>query len=194
METTITYGDLTLCAALAREAADLRERLTCLRSMAERTTARLSPTPGRQGPGDPVGEAVAHLAVLEEAWQRKIEAYAGHVLRVSECIDTLEDPDQRTVLRLRFIDGLVWEEIGERMHFGARWCRVLCQRGVQALGIAPDEAAVGGGSAGQRPKRRETDRSSTRTPAGASGSPSSQVPKRCEADRSSAHAATAAGE
>jgi DNA-directed RNA polymerase specialized sigma24 family protein len=129
----LTEEDLRLCAALGREAENLRESLQRLRAMAEDMRPHADGMPRGGGPGDPVGQAVADLDALRARWQKTIAAYTRHVRLVEAAIQALPDPDVRSVLRLRFLDGLTWDQIAERTHFVDRWCRELSRRGVRRL-------------------------------------------------------------
>jgi DNA-directed RNA polymerase specialized sigma24 family protein len=125
----LTYEDLRICASLAREAEDLLECIKRTRSMLERMAPVYTAAPGSgDAQADRVGEGVAKLADLETAAQEKLEAYLDFVAQVGAAIDTLAEPDQRRVLRLRYLEGLRWEAIAEKTHFHERWCKELHHR------------------------------------------------------------------
>lgn len=133
----LTYDDLKNCHALVREANDLTERLQRLRSMAEQITIASKPYVGFScdGSSDRVGNLSAALVDMEAEGQRRIEAYFDNAQQVSLAIDSIPDSTQRTILRLRYLDGLMWEEISEKTHYNERWCRELHKRGLVALGV-----------------------------------------------------------
>ncbi|MCL2545033.1 MAG: DUF1492 domain-containing protein [Clostridia bacterium] len=129
----ITKRELERCAALAREADNLRERMIRLRAAAEGAGMRLDGMPGG-GIGDPVGEAVANLDKLRARWMRTIDQYLALMLRADEAIAGLQSPEVRTVLRLRYIDGLPWEEVSVKVNYASSHCRRLGNKGVRELG------------------------------------------------------------
>ena len=129
---SITKIELERCAALAREADNLRERMIRLRAAAEGAGMRLDGMPAA-GIGDPVGEAVANLDKLRARWMRTIDQYLALMLRADEAIAELEAPEVRTVLRLRYIDGLPWEEVSVKVNYASSHCRRLCNRGLREL-------------------------------------------------------------
>ncbi len=132
----LTLNDLELCAAHAREVAGLRRRIEDMRALsASAATVRLSPSPRGSQTADPVARAVAHIDELERDWLAKIEHYTELVQRVERALEALPDPDLRTLLRLRYIDGLIWDEIAPRVGYVDRWCRTLCAKGLRMLGI-----------------------------------------------------------
>ena len=127
-----TYEDLKSCAALARKADDLRERYLRLRSAIEGTSARLDTVRGSMQT-DPVGSAVAKLDAIRRQWEGRINEYLEVMLRVDAAIEALRDENQQKVLRLRYVDGLAWAEIAERMYYSPTHCRRLRQEGLQKL-------------------------------------------------------------
>lgn|GEM_PF-792250 len=137
---SITKTELERCATLAREADNLRERMIRLRAAAEGAGMRLDGMPAG-GVGDPVGEAVANLDKLRTRWMRTIDQYLALMLRADEAIAELESPEVRTVLRLRYIDGLPWEEVSVKVNYASSHCRRLCNRGLRELteGLGSDE-------------------------------------------------------
>lgn len=137
----ITYEDLKNCAALAREAKSLQTFLEWYRDMAS------CPTPATQGipvqseapSPDRIGEWVDKITEVSERFSRVIDLYTDHILEVDLAISEVGDSDQRTILRLRYLDGLTWDEISERTHYSRRWCIVLHNRAMDGMGIAGKE-------------------------------------------------------
>lgn len=89
---------------------------------------------------DRLGNWVARLEEMEQECNRRIEAYMEHVLEVELVIQMVKNGTQRTILRMRYLDGLLWEEISERTHYTDRWCRVLHDRGLEDLGLRKDRS------------------------------------------------------
>lgn len=50
--------------------------------------------------------------------------------QVRDVINALEDPDERLVLRLRYILGLGWDQIGEKMNVDESTARRWHRRGL----------------------------------------------------------------
>ena len=135
--TKITYEDLRKCAELAKEAEDIRERLERLRSILERCTPSWSDAPGRASGVSPdkMGEHMDKLAELEAEGWRRAAAYLEHVFEVDKAISEIEDPTQRMIIRLRYMDGLSWEKISDKTHYSERWCKELHSRGLMGLHV-----------------------------------------------------------
>ena len=136
----ITYQDLKLCATLAREAEDMSERIQRLRAMLERTTTTIKDMPG--GGGGCVGDKMADSFAKLDEWEReaghRTEVYLDHAWIVERAILALPDDRHRLILRLRYLDGLTWEEISDKSNYDERWCRRLHKKGLAALGITFD--------------------------------------------------------
>ena len=135
----ITYDDLRYCASLAREAQNIRDSLERIHSLAEYGGIKSEVISGFGTPlDDRPGEGAAALADMERKAGERIAAYIGHVACVESAISEVAHPDHRAILRLRYVDGLTWEQISERTHFNERWCRRLHDRGLAQ--ICPQKA------------------------------------------------------
>ena len=56
---------------------------------------------------------------LQDRYKAKIEELAARQLEVEKAIDALRPP-HRMLLRYRYIDGLTWEQVSEKMHYSLR--------------------------------------------------------------------------
>lgn len=131
---SITHNDLKICHSLVREAIDVHERMERLRAMAERCTTQPAGFGGYgSGVNDRVGNTAAMLADMQRKADECVAAYMGHAECVALAIDSIEDSTQRTVLRMRYLDGLSWEDISEKTHYSERWLRKLHGRGLSSL-------------------------------------------------------------
>ncbi len=54
--------------------------------------------------------------------------------RLEERIATLPDEQARTLLTLRYVHGLPWEEVAEEMFYSLRWVMKLHRRALIRLG------------------------------------------------------------
>jgi len=132
----ITHDDLKHCAALAREAQNIRERMERIRSLAEFGRMGGSVIGGNGAPvDDRSGEGATALADIEAGSVAKIEAYLGHVACVEQAIARIPDPTVREVLRLYYVDGYIWDQVAEHAHYDARQCQRIRDRGLRVLGI-----------------------------------------------------------
>lgn len=112
----------------------MAQRLARLRSYAMRTTASIASAPlGTGHVSDKVGEGVAEYLDLEAEANRKIAGFIAHIRYVEEAIDTLDDSIQRRLLRLRYIDGRTWEQIGEAMCYSRMQLNRLHRKALENL-------------------------------------------------------------
>ena len=58
--------------------------------------------------------ARAELGALEAELGARLAAYPGLVRRVEARLDSLEDPRQREVMRMRYLNGWSWKQVGSR--------------------------------------------------------------------------------
>jgi len=54
--------------------------------------------------------------------------------RLEARIDALPDERSRTVLRLRYLHGLDWADVADRMFYSLRWVMKLHRRALERLG------------------------------------------------------------
>ena len=88
---------------------------------------------GRSGPGDKIGAAV-ELLVAEQATLCDQLATTHTILEeITKAISGLEDPMQREVLELRYVDGLPRWKIANRMYISERWVASLHRKALENL-------------------------------------------------------------
>jgi DNA-directed RNA polymerase specialized sigma subunit len=120
---------------LARDIRLKRERIVRLREMAGHATSvstaeRVSGTPQRSK----MENCIAQIDELE----REIDAAAGIIGEIKETIRGVEDINYRNVLELRYLDGMTWEQIGDRMHYSDRWVKTLHGRALERVPAASE--------------------------------------------------------
>ena len=116
-----------------REETRLRERIRTATARATATTPCLSLTMGRSGSGDKISAAV-ELLVAEQATLCDQLATTHTILEeITKAIERLEDPMQREVLELRYVDGLPRWKIANRMYISERWVASLHRKALENL-------------------------------------------------------------
>ena len=55
---------------------------------------------------------------LRALYAQKEEALDMEILAIEAAISALSNPIERTLMRLYYIDGLTWEEVAVRIHYG----------------------------------------------------------------------------
>ena len=93
-----------------------------VRNMATRTGANLSSdrVSGGRRATSKIEDYVVKLVTLEEALHRDVANLAKLKKEVMAKINSLEVSDYRTLLTMRYVKGLTWEEIAVNMSFSYR--------------------------------------------------------------------------
>lgn len=141
----ITHRDLIICASLARECQNIRWTLQQMRAMAEACTSDTSKDgiTGKGTTSDRVGNIASALSDMEAEYEPRLLAYFEHVSAVQTLINGLAEPRHRTVLWLRYVNGMRWEEVAEKANYTDRWCYVLHDEALELLGIEKEPQGVG---------------------------------------------------
>lgn len=116
-----------------REETRLRERIRTATARATATTPCLSLTMGRSGSGDKIGAAVELLVAEQTALCDQLAATHTILEEITKAISGLEDPMQREVLELRYVDGLPRWKIANRMYISERWVASLHRKALENL-------------------------------------------------------------
>lgn len=106
----------------------INERITRLleekrrwRDLALCRSPGISPAPG----GGPTVKPVDKMLEVEGEIDREIDYLQEVRKEVKSAISGVEDDTMRTLLEHRYLDGLTWEQVAERMHYSREWvCRL----------------------------------------------------------------------
>lgn len=107
----MTRPDLSRLHIFNRELEVDQERLASLKDAAQRVTPQLTGVPGGGGDGDKVGRLVGEITDLEREIAAKLVLIQEERRRICGYIATIEDPELRQVLYLRYVSGLSWREM-----------------------------------------------------------------------------------
>ena len=111
----MTMRDLSQLYYLNKEIPDEEERLYRLESEAQRCTAALSGMPGSGAENDRIGKLGAEIADLREVIQAKILLRTAERRKLERYIADIEDSYLRQIMVARFIDGLSWSRVANRI-------------------------------------------------------------------------------
>ncbi len=120
--------------------ADLRiqrkcEELSLWRQRALQITPAYSELPGGRTGRDKVQTAVDHICEIEEEINREIDAFVEIREEIQEAIRSVKDPILETLLEYRYMDGLTWEELAEKMHYSYQWVCSLHNKALKRISI-----------------------------------------------------------
>jgi DNA-directed RNA polymerase specialized sigma24 family protein len=136
----VTKERLRQYQQLKREKALLEEKLEEIEStMASPRLQKLDGMPRSQAQGGSLLESLVeqHLT-LKGLYACKLKELNATLLEIETAIETLEDPTERNLMRLRYIDGFKWEEIAVAL--GYEWSQThrIHARALEKLKVADD--------------------------------------------------------
>ena len=134
------HDQLRACLNALETVKLLEERMTVLESRLTRATAILSGMPGGGRRQDTIGEGVAAMEKLRGRWAEAAADWAQRSTAVEEALAALP-ADLRAVMRLRYIDGMTWAALSERLDRSERWCYVLHNRALAHMKQEPEASA-----------------------------------------------------
>ena len=82
---------------------------------------------------DRMAIAIANKIELEELIIKNIKKAQQEAAAIERAIQTLNNPIDRELMRLKYLDGLTWEEVAEKLCRSRQWVTVLHGRILQKL-------------------------------------------------------------
>ena len=103
--------------ALVLEVRHLRSYLARLEELRGSVASpQLSFTPkGPPGPGSSVAAQAGRFVDAEALYREKVALLDGQILRIEQAVGSLENPAERLILRLRYMEGREWASICARL-------------------------------------------------------------------------------
>ena len=118
----MTYEDLKNVRRQKQHVDSLKERIERLRSGAEYPLRRLGELSANSDMRDKLAEDVAKIVDLERELALEVLSYESNAAGIERELDSFP-PNQATVLRLRYCDGLPWKKVSDK----AGYCMSHCQ-------------------------------------------------------------------
>ena len=93
--------------------------------LAMKVTQNFSPTPGGGESGSPIERPMDKVDELERKITQAIDELADIRMEIEAVLGQLDDDTLRELMKYRYIDGLTWEQVAEKMHYSWRHtCRL----------------------------------------------------------------------
>ncbi|NMA37043.1 MAG: hypothetical protein GX942_01920 [Papillibacter sp.] len=89
--------------------------------------------------GDRLGDIVAKLCELDKMIDERVDALVDLRLELEAHIEKLEDPLLRNLLALRYINGLTFEDIGERLFYSVRQVSNLHEKALDMFSLCEEK-------------------------------------------------------
>ena len=99
----------------------LLEEQSRWREKAMRITPVLSPVPGGGGSGSPIERPMDKVLEIDAEINREIDELQTVRQEIRAALNQLEDENLKLLMEYRYIDGLTWEQIAVKMHYGFQW-------------------------------------------------------------------------
>ncbi len=87
-----------------------------IKELTEISSTEITGMPHGTGVSNPTEQYFLKKEKLLQRLNYKLEKYIDEREIIENKIESIEDEEVRVIARYRFIDNLIWEEIGKRMH------------------------------------------------------------------------------
>lgn len=99
------------------------------------SSPQLSGMPHGSGVSNPIVQYVIKKEELTTRLNQKIAKYTEELVRIENIIDRIDDPEVRTIARMRFVQCMKWEEIGDRIHLDRTNCARKLKKYIKNMDI-----------------------------------------------------------
>ena len=112
----------------------LLEEQSRWRELAVKITPTLSQAPGGGGgSGSPIERLMDKVLEIDEEINREIDELQIVRQEIRAALNQLEDENLKLLMEYRYIDGLTWEQIAIKMHYGFQWVCKLHGRALASI-------------------------------------------------------------
>ena len=108
--------DLYRMRQLMRQTLKVQWKIEQEEARATKTTTVLTGMPHGGGTKDKVADGAIQIAEIKEVYREVLEELQRMRYELDPLIDNLENPDDRAVMRLRYIKGFSPEDIADAIH------------------------------------------------------------------------------
>ena len=103
----------------------LLEEQSRWRERALKITPTLSQAPGGGGSGSPIERPMDKVLEIDIEINREIDEMQIARKEIRDTLNQLEDENLKLLMEYRYIDGLTWEQIAEKMDYSRQWVTSL---------------------------------------------------------------------
>lgn len=117
----MTKDDLKRYLQVLREVRSLADTINTVRTQLESTAAKpITGMPGGTRKSDPIADGIGELDEIYSVYNQKMVDLRKELAVIMRAIESIDDFTEKQVLRLRYIEGLSWEEICVRVGYSWR--------------------------------------------------------------------------
>ena len=106
-----------------------------IRSLPTISSPQMTGMPHGSGISNPTVSYVIKKEELTERLNQKIAKYTEELDRIENIIDKIEDVEVRSIARMRFVQCMKWEEIGDRIHLDRTNCARKLKKYIKNMDI-----------------------------------------------------------
>lgn len=106
-----------------------------IRSLPTISSPQITGMPHGTDVSNPIEAYFLKKEKLIEKLNLKIEKYTEELIRIEDIIDTIDDEEVRAIARMRFVQCLKWEEIGEKVHLERTTCAKKLKKYINSMDI-----------------------------------------------------------
>lgn len=99
------------------------------------SSPQITGMPHGSGVSNPIENYYRKKEKLLERLNKKIEEYTEELVRIEDIIDRIEDIEVRAIARMRFIQNMKWEDIGEKVHLERTTCSKKLRKYIKNMNI-----------------------------------------------------------
>ena len=120
----MTKQNLQRYREIMLEAEQLQEQMKRLESTIIFPSQKLKDLPPSSFDNDKMAKIVEKLLALQDLYAKKLSDSCVAQLEVESYISSLPEREQR-LMRYRYIEGLTWEQVADKMHYSLRRVRQI---------------------------------------------------------------------
>lgn len=106
-----------------------------IKSLPTISSPQLTGMPHGTEVSNPIESYFLKKEALIERLNQKIEKYTDELIRIEGVIERIDDPEIRAIARMRFIQNMKWEDIGEKMYLERTTCSKKLRKYIDSMDI-----------------------------------------------------------
>ena len=106
-----------------------------IRSLPTISSPQITGMPRGSGISEPVVSYVLRKEELVERLNQKIAKYTEELVRIENIIETIDDAEVRAIARMRFVQCMKWEDIGDKIHLERTTCAKKLKKYIKGMDI-----------------------------------------------------------
>lgn len=99
------------------------------------SSSQLTGMPHGTGVSNPIEAYYLKKEALIEKLNQKIAKYTEEMIRIEGVIDRIDDIEVKAIARMRFVQCLKWEEIGDKIHLDRTNCARKLKKYIKDMDI-----------------------------------------------------------